>query len=59
MSVKASNPTIVTLMLHVTTLKDPTHVVVLVDTRVTGKTARVNIIGSIEVCWVTDHLPLP
>ena len=59
MSVKASNPTIVTLMPHVTTLKDPTHVIVLMDTRATGKTAQVNIIRSIEVCWVTDHLPLP
>ena len=44
MSVKAPNPTIVTLMPHVTTLKDPTHVVVLLDTRGTGKTAQVKII---------------
>ena len=44
MSVKAPNPTFVTLMPHVTTLKDPTHVVVLLDTRGTGKTAQVKII---------------
>ena len=56
MSVKASNPTIVTLMPHVTTLKDSTHVVVLMDTRETGKTAQVNIIGMIAVRWITDHL---
>ena len=46
-------------MPHVTTLKDPTNVVVLMDTRETGETAQVNIIGLIAVCWVTDHLPLP
>ena len=43
MSVKAPNRTSVTLMLHVTTLKGPTHVAVLMDTRVMERIAQVNI----------------